>query len=98
MWRIVDGPVEDLYPRGGADAVWWTWEIERGDDERRKVTIVMSRTLLGATGHPSDDAATARETQGRNYVEAVLDRDEPPRYREANTARTLADNLVDRSE
>ena len=30
--------------------------------------------------------------------EAVLDQDDPPRYREANTARTLADNLVDRWE
>jgi hypothetical protein len=40
--------------------------------------------------------AEARQTKGRNYVEAVLDQDDPPRYREANTARTLADNLVDR--
>ena len=58
----------------------------------------MSRTLLAATGFPSEDAAEARQTKGRNYVEAVLDQDDPPRYREANSARTLADNLVDRWE
>jgi hypothetical protein len=60
--------------------------------------ILMSRTLLASTGHPSEDAAEARRTHGRNYVEAVLHLDDPPRYREANTARTLADNLVDRWE
>jgi hypothetical protein len=94
-WVIVDGPVEDPDPPGGLDAVTWTWEIERGG-QRRKVTIIMSRTLLGASGHPSADATLARETKGRNYVEAVLDWDDPPRYREANTAHTLADNLLDR--
>lgn len=96
-WVIRDGPAEDPYPPGGLDAVTWTWEIERGG-QRRKVTIIMSRTLLGATGHPSDDAALARATKGRNYVEAVLDQGNPPRYREANTAHTLADNLLDRWE
>ena len=96
-WMIVGGPVEDLYPAGGLDAVTWTWEIERAG-HRRKVTIVMSRTLYGATAHPSDDAALAGETKGRNYLEAILDRDEPPRYREANSTHTLADNLLDRLE
>jgi hypothetical protein len=61
----VDGPVENLDPPDGLDAVAWTWEIER-DGERRKVTIIMSRTLLAASGHPSRDAAIARETKGRN--------------------------------
>jgi hypothetical protein len=93
-WRIVGEPVVNELPAGGADAVDWIWEIER-DAERRTVTIRMSRTLLGSTGHASEDAASARETQGRNYVEAVLDQDDPPRRREANTARTLANNLVD---
>ncbi len=96
-WVIVGWLVADLCPPGGLDAVTWTWEIERGG-QRRKVTIIMSRTLVGATGHPSDDAALARETKGRNYVQAVLDRDDPPRYREANTAHTVADNLLDRSD
>lgn len=97
-WNIVDGPAESPHPRGpSADGVAWTWEIERGG-ERRKVTILMSRTLLVSTGHPSEDAAEARRTHGRNYVETVLHLDDPPRYREANTARTLADNLVDRWE
>lgn len=94
---IADGPVEDLYPPGGLDAVTWTWDIER-DDQRRQITIIMSRTLLGASGHPSEDAALARETKGRNYVEAVLDQEGPPRYREANTAHTLAENLLDRHD
>jgi hypothetical protein len=96
-WAIVSGPVEDLYPPGGLDAVTWTWEVERGG-QRRKVTIIMSRTLLAATGHPSHPAALARQSKGRNYVEAVLDREEPPRHREANTAHTLGDNLLDRSD
>ena len=96
-WTIVDGPEEDLYPLGGKDAVIWTWEIER-DGDRRKIQIVMSRTLFAATDHPSDDAATARETKGRNYVEAVLDREDPPRSREANTAHSLVDTLLDSDE
>lgn len=75
----------------------WTWEIERGG-ERREMTILMSRTLLAATGHQSEDAAEARRTHGRNYVEAVLELVHPPRYRESNTARTLSDNLIDRWE
>jgi hypothetical protein len=96
-WVIVDGPIEDLNPPGGLDAVTWTWDLER-DGQRRQVTVIMSRTLLGATGHPSQDAAVARETKGRNYVEAVLDQEAPPRYREANTEHTLADNILDRYE
>lgn len=96
-WKIVAGPHEDLYPAGGKDAVIWTWEIER-DGERRKIQIVMSRTLFAATGHPSDDADTARLTKGRNYVEAVLDQDNPPRRREANTAHSLVNTLVDSEE
>jgi hypothetical protein len=96
-WTIVAGPEELLYPPGGKDAVIWTWEIERAG-ERRKIQIVMSRTLLAATGHPSDDAATARETKGRNYVEAVLDRDDPPRSREANIGHSLVDTLLDSGE
>jgi hypothetical protein len=96
-WTIVGGPEEDLYPPGGKDAVIWTWEIER-DGERRTIQIVMSRTLLAATAHPSDDAATARETKGRNYVEAVLDRADPPRSREANTGHSLVDTLLDSHE
>lgn len=52
------------------------------DGQRRQITIIMFRTLLGATGHASKDAALARETKGRNYVEAVLDQEDPPRYRE----------------
>jgi len=93
-WTIVDGPDEDLSPPGGRDAVIWTWEIER-DGERRMIRIVMSRTLLGATSHPSEDAARAREEKGRNYVEAVLNQDDPPRSREANTTRSLVDTLID---
>jgi len=58
----------------------------------------MSRTLLESTGHPSQDAAVARETKGRNYVEAVLDQETPPRYCEANTDHTPADYLLDRYE
>ena len=96
-WKIVGGPDENQLPAGGKDAVIWTWEIER-DGDRRKIQIVMSRTLFAATGHPSEDAATARETKGRNYVEAVLDRDEPPRSREANTAHSLVDTLLDSDE
>lgn len=96
-WRIVAGPEEVLYPSGGKDAVIWTWEIER-DGDQRKIQIVLSRTLFAATGHPSDDAAKARETKGRNYVEAVLDRDDPPRSREANTAQSLVDTLLDSGE
>ena len=97
-WEIVEGPSSTPHPRGpSADGVAWMWEIERGG-ERREMTILMSRTLLAATGHPSEDAAEARRTHGRNYVEAILDLDDPPRYRESNTARTLADNLIDRWE
>lgn len=69
--------VEDLYPPGALDAVTWTSDIER-DDQRRQITIIMSRTLLGASGHPSEDAALARDTKGRNYVEAVVDQEDPP--------------------
>lgn len=94
-WEITDGPVENLDPPDGLDAVTWTWGIER-ERERRNVTIIMSRTLLAATGHASQDAALARETKGRNYVEAVLDQENPPRYREVNTAQTSPDNLLDR--
>lgn len=94
-WAIVGGPVENPDPPDGLDAISWTWEIER-NGERRKVTILMSRTLLAASGHPSEDAALARETKGRNYVEAVLDQENPPRYREANTVHASADNLLDR--
>ena len=97
-WVIVGGPIENLAPPDGLDAVAWTWEIER-EGERRKLTIIVStRTLLAATGHPCQDAARARETKGRNYVEAVLDQDSPPRYREVNTAHTSPDNLLDRYE
>lgn len=70
------------------------WEIERAG-ERRKVTIIMSRTLLSATGHPSDDTALARETRGPNHVEAVLVQESSPRYREVNTAHTPADNVLE---
>ncbi len=76
-WKIVAGPFDTPHPRGpSADGVAWTWEIERGG-ERREMTILMSRTLLAGTGHPSEDAAEARRTHGRNYVEAVLELDEP---------------------
>jgi len=74
---IVDAPVEDLDPPDGLDAVTWTWDIER-EGQRRQITVAMSRTLLESTGHPSQDAAVARETKGRNYVEAVLDQKTHP--------------------
>jgi hypothetical protein len=89
-WRIVGEPIEESV----GDSTAWTWPIERGG-EGRTVTILVSETLLAATGHPSRDAAEARRTRGRNYVEAVLELDTPPRSRRAITTRTLPDNLVD---
>ena len=96
QWKIVGEPEEDLLPQGGKDAVTWTWVIER-DGERRSITIAMSRTLFAA-GDISDDAARARDTKGRNYVEAVLEKDDPPRFRKADTTHSLIDMLVDTYE
>lgn len=88
---------DDERPAGGSDAVDWTWDIER-EWVQRTIRIRMSRTLLASTGLNNVEAARARETFGRNYVEAVLNFDNPPSYREANTLHADADDLVDRWE
>jgi hypothetical protein len=94
-WRIVGGPAETNDPRSpGGDVVGWTWKIER-EGVTREVTVLISRTAYGATGLPSEHLARARDTRGRNYVEAVLDRDDPPRFRTANSAHTFPENLID---
>ena len=91
--------ITSIAEKRGAIATWrqgrvtWTWVIER-DGERRNITIEMSRTLYEA-GDVSDDAAQARGTKGRNYVEAVLDKDDPPRNRRADTTHSLIDTLTD---
>lgn len=68
---------------------------------------VGSSRRRGASGRPADvplcgrgagHRCIVRRTHGQNYVDGVLGLDEPPRYRESNTARTLADNLIDRWE
>lgn len=89
--------VEDPDPPGGLDAVTWTWEIERRG-QRRKGDDHQVPTLLGATGQSSADAALGRETKRRNCVEAMVDSEGRPRYRETNTAHSLADHLPDRDD
>lgn len=99
-WRFVGGPTEsDREPRhgDGYDGVVWTWLIER-DGLTRPIHILMAGTLHASTGHPSRDAAEARASMGRNYVEAVLDQEDPPRYRTANSDYTAPDDLIDEWE
>lgn len=94
-WAVVEGPVESDDPRDPSrDAAGWLWTIELGG-ERRTVTILLSRTAMSSTGHPSEDLKRARRTKGRNYVETVLDRDDPPRFLTARTDRTLEGNLIE---
>lgn len=89
------GPTETNDPRSpGRDVVGWTWQIERGG-VMREVTVLISRTAYGATGLPKEHLDRARETRGQNYVEAVLDLDDPPRFRTADTAHTFPDHLID---
>lgn len=77
MWRITAGP--DPGPWEGRDATGWRWQIERNQNEHRRLLVEVSGTAMAvdpATLPP--DVRAARDTEGRSAVEAILNRDDPP--------------------
>jgi hypothetical protein len=76
-WVIASGPREFGDLQGFDMDVAWSYDLER-DGYRRPVSVVLGRGCLGAD--LPDDAYRAVVTQGRSAVEAVCERDEPPRY------------------
>jgi hypothetical protein len=76
-WTIVRGPRE--YEPTADAKVGWAYDIQRGDIERRRVSVEVAGTVavVSREGVP-DDVKRALRTKGRSAVESVLDRDEPP--------------------
>jgi hypothetical protein len=76
-WEIASGPREFDGLSGFDMDVAWAYDLER-DGYRRPVSVVLGRGCLGAD--LPDDAYRAVVTEGRSAVEAVCERDQPPRY------------------
>lgn len=72
-WRIRSGPHPVLQKDNA-----WAWEIERNGEARRVLVGVTTRAMELSVDVLPEETAQARRTQGRNAVENILDREDPP--------------------
>lgn len=77
-WLRVSGPRAFLDSADVADFEYgWAYEIER-ERERRPIGVYITSGLT--VRNVPEECVRAIRTDGRSAIEAVLDRDQPPRY------------------
>jgi len=95
-WEIISGPRE-YSPAGGSVRgsvgrdLGWAYVIERGNE--RLTVRVESGSALAESKALSEVSRSAVATRGRSAVEAILERDRPPR-RLIVTADGVAERAV----